>query len=284
MKLPKISVITPVFNASDTLEECISSVANQNYPNLEHWFIDGLSTDGSPDIIEKYAKEFSHIKFISEKDEGIYNAMNKGIDLATGEWLYFLGADDVLKAGILTEMIPCLSLCFDFLYGDVIFKYSRILFKGDVAERKNFETVAIPHQGVFTRKSVFSLLGKYETKYRIYADTVFHIRVMGDARIKKMYVDKCVAVFDETGRSSFSIDSKFLHEKPKLLKKYMNVEINRENYYKSVSKYIFNEIYSLNWKDGLKNAFLAALHTGSVRFWILNSGYWMKKRYEDRYK
>ena len=93
-KLPKISIITPTLNAGKTLEACILSVVNQTYLNKEYLIIDGLSTDGTPGMVKKYADIYPYIKWISEKDAGIYEAMNKGIDLSSGEWIYFLGADD----------------------------------------------------------------------------------------------------------------------------------------------------------------------------------------------
>lgn len=279
METSKISVITPVFNAAATLQDCILSVANQNYPNLEHWFIDGLSTDGSLEIIKRYTTQFPHVKFVSEKDKGIYDAMNKGIDLSEGEWIYFLGADDVLVDSILDEITPWIFSDCDFLYGNVAFKHSGELFKGDIAVQSNFKDVAISHQGVFTRRRVFESLGKYKTEYKVYADTVFHLEIMHTLHIKKAYIDKTIAIFNESGVSSFFMDERYLHGKPRLLSTYMNVKIDVNDYYKSISKYIFYEIYAYNWKKGVKNAFIAAYRTKDVRFWLINSAYWLKKRY-----
>ncbi|MFN3316004.1 MAG: glycosyltransferase, partial [Raineya sp.] len=87
MDYPRISIITPTFNAEQTIKRCLESVANQNYPSIEHWIVDGLSQDGTLEIVKEYAQKYSHVKYISEKDEGIYDAMNKGIDLATGDFL-----------------------------------------------------------------------------------------------------------------------------------------------------------------------------------------------------
>lgn len=89
-----ISIITPSFNSSDYLERAIKSVLNQNYKNWEHIIIDGVSTDKTIDIVRMYPD--SRIKINIEKDNGIYDAMNKGIKMAKGDWLYFLGSDDWL--------------------------------------------------------------------------------------------------------------------------------------------------------------------------------------------
>ncbi|GAB4128568.1 MAG: hypothetical protein OHK0045_02960 [Raineya sp.] len=92
MSLPKISIITPTYNAEKTIGACLESVAKQNYPYLEHWIIDGLSTDNTIKIVSEYARKYPHIKYVSEKDRGIYDAMNKGIDLAKGDFPTVLGS------------------------------------------------------------------------------------------------------------------------------------------------------------------------------------------------
>ena len=99
----KISIITPTYNAARVIAACLESVAQQGYPHLEHWIIDGLSKDNTLSIVQDYAQRYPHIKYISEKDQGIYDAMNKGIDLAAGDFLLFLGADDVLVTEALNK-------------------------------------------------------------------------------------------------------------------------------------------------------------------------------------
>ena len=87
---PLVSIITVVYNGHRTLEETIQSVVNQNYPNIEYLIIDGGSTDGTMEILKKYDDTIDY--WISEPDKGVYHAMNKGIEIAQGEWLYFLGS------------------------------------------------------------------------------------------------------------------------------------------------------------------------------------------------
>src|SRR5881398_410088 len=100
MNVPKISVVTPSLNSIHTIQETIESVLNQNYPNLEHIVIDGGSTDGTVEILKKYP----HLIWISEKDEGHYHAMNKGVERATGEVVAILNADDRYRAGALRKV------------------------------------------------------------------------------------------------------------------------------------------------------------------------------------
>src|SRR4026207_1805679 len=95
--LPKISIVTPSFNSAVTIRETIESVLQQNYPNYEHLVMDGGSKDGTLDIL----KEYPHLKWISEKDEGHYHAMNKGIERAGGEIINILNADDCFREGAL---------------------------------------------------------------------------------------------------------------------------------------------------------------------------------------
>ena len=94
MKQFKITIITAVYNALDTLEQAILSVLEQTYPNIEYIIIDGGSTDGSVELIKKYSSRIYY--WVSEPDRGIYNAFNKGIYKSTGDYVYFLGADDCL--------------------------------------------------------------------------------------------------------------------------------------------------------------------------------------------
>lgn len=93
-KAPLITVITVSYNAVSSIEDTIKSVINQSYKNIEFIIIDGQSTDGTVDIIKKYEKQIAY--WTSEPDNGVYDAMNKGIDKSTGEWIIFLGADDIL--------------------------------------------------------------------------------------------------------------------------------------------------------------------------------------------
>ena len=101
----KLSVITPVFNGSRFIEFCIRNVIEQNCPDVEHIIIDGGSTDGTVDVIQRYAREYPHIHWITEKDKGQSDAMNKGIKMATGEILGFLNVDDYYEPGALCEAL-----------------------------------------------------------------------------------------------------------------------------------------------------------------------------------
>src|SRR5574344_2512884 len=105
MKKPLITIITVCYNSEKTIERTIKSVVNQTYKNIEYIFIDGASSDKTLDIIKKYMKEYSFIKLISEKDNGIYDAMNKGISLSTGSIIGMINSDDYYELDAVESIV-----------------------------------------------------------------------------------------------------------------------------------------------------------------------------------
>ena len=165
--LPKISVITPCFNSIHTIRDTIESVRRQEYPNLEHIVVDGGSKDGTVDLI----KEYPHLRWLSEKDEGHYHAMNKGIGLATGELVNILNADDCFRAGALQAVgeafvaHPEWDGCFgDIVYvdgaGQEIYRREEAKFDYDVLRFSGVCNVI--HQTLFVRRALHERLGLYK--------------------------------------------------------------------------------------------------------------------------
>ncbi len=166
---PTISVVTPTFNSIATLRETIESVRGQCYPNLEHLVIDGGSQDGTVDVLKQYA----HLRWISERDEGHYHAMNKGIQMATGEIVNILNADDCYRPGVLEKVGRAFAEHpdWDGLFGDIvyvdgqgreIYRREEALFDYDVLR---FSGVCyVIHQTLFVRKAVHDRLGLYRHK------------------------------------------------------------------------------------------------------------------------
>jgi glycosyltransferase involved in cell wall biosynthesis len=161
--LPKISVVTPSFNSIHTIRETIESVKNQDYPNLEHIVMDGGSTDGTLKILAEYP----HLKVFSEKDEGHYHAMNKGIQMATGEAINIMNADDCLCDGVLKKVGAALVKHpeWDGAFGDMIFvdDHGKEIFRREEAYwdpqivRLGFGIGQ--HQTLFIRKRTYDRLG-----------------------------------------------------------------------------------------------------------------------------
>jgi glycosyltransferase involved in cell wall biosynthesis len=212
--LPKISVIIPTFNCEVTLEACLQSVINQTYPNTEILVIDGQSQDSTLDILKRYQEK---LIWVSEQDKGIYDAMNKGIELATGEWLYFLGSDDVLYNEHVLESIFSNSnhLRNDVLYGNVKFKISGICYDGEFSSYKLLHK-NICHQAIFVKKKIFQELGMFETKYKLLADWYFNMHWYNHSKIRHSYLNLIIAVYDEDGLSFNHPDEQFIKDKSKI--------------------------------------------------------------------
>ena len=202
----KISVITVTFNAEKVLENTILSLIGQKYSNLEYIVIDGKSTDNTHRIIEKY-KQFISI-YVSEKDSGIYDAMNKGIARATGDYIYFLNAGDMLLPGVLQTVSNSMNLNdIQFLYGNVQWIGKDIVYDG----KFDIDKIAIKnicHQAIFYDRRIFNMLGSYDLKYNVLADYVLNMKCFANQKIKKQYVDIIVANYD-AGYSEKAIDRTF---------------------------------------------------------------------------
>jgi len=207
---PLISVITPTLNSANFIEANLLSVARQNYNNIEHIVIDGLSSDGTLDIIGKYQDHYAHIKLKSEKDSGIYDAMNKGVDIAKGDWLYFLGSDDTLyDENVFSSLKDILAdPGIDIVYGNVIFKTSGQKYNGKYNKTKLLQK-NICHQAILTRKTVFSKLGKFNVNYKALADWHFNMKWFNDKRIKRFYTESIIAYYFEGGYCFSNPNNKF---------------------------------------------------------------------------
>jgi glycosyltransferase involved in cell wall biosynthesis len=221
MNIPAISIITPTFNSAGHLEECILSVARQSYANKEHLIIDNLSVDGTLDIVRKYSAIYPHIRVISEKDNGIYEAMNKGLDNSRGEWIYFLGSDDrFIDSKVLMDIITTAeSDNAEVIYGNVMWGQEGLTYDGEFSFVKLIEK-NICHQAIFFRRNVFELTGKFDTRYRVFADWALNMQWFGNEYIKRKYIDRLITVYAIDGYSSKHIDQLFLEEKEQLIKKY----------------------------------------------------------------
>ena len=219
----KISIITPVLNQAQLLEKCIFSVISQVYHNIEYIIIDGGSIDGTLEIIKKYGSKISY--FVSEPDEGIYDAINKGIKKATGDWIYILGADDSLTGNnILSEVFsdkrienenPDLILCNLFVPN----QNRKIIYSLDLESLlKN----GISQQAVIYNKNIFEKLGYFDIRYKISADSIFHWKALHE-KYKWLLMDKTICNFSDRGISSsyaFEKDKLFFDEKEKIAFEY----------------------------------------------------------------
>ena len=172
MGKPLISVITVVYNAQPTLENTIKSVLQQQRSLFEYWVIDGGSTDGSVEVIREYENQLTG--WISEPDNGIYDAMNKGIDKVKGEWIYFLGADDALEPDILAQVAPCLNGNYVMAYGDIMFDNGRRV--PSFLSKRILLQNTIHHQGAFYNRNQFEDF-RYSTQLNVLSDYELNLKI-----------------------------------------------------------------------------------------------------------
>jgi glycosyltransferase involved in cell wall biosynthesis len=207
MNMPLISIITVVYNGVSTLEQTILSVINQTYKNIEYIIIDGGSTDGTVDIIKKYENHLAY--WVSESDKGIYDAMNKGIDKATGEWIAMLNSDDrYTNECIISDIIIKLinnKNNIDILHGNITVLYQN----GRIKKRKpeylsNLEIhMCVFHPTCFVRKQIYAIR-KYNIKYKIAADYDFLLWCY-KMKYSFQYFDCNIVNFRAGGVSDYSI-------------------------------------------------------------------------------
>jgi len=206
----KISIITVAYNSASTIADTLESVASQTYGNIEHIIIDGLSTDGTRDIVERCGGHIA--KFISESDQGIYDAMNKGLALATGEVICFLNADDVYAdENVISKIVGVMeNEVLDALFGDVEFfrpgspdRRFRLYRSRKFTPRRISRGWMPAHPSLFIRKQVFDRFGYFNSNYQIAGDFEFVARVFRSDTLKYNYLPE-VMVRMRTGGVSTS--------------------------------------------------------------------------------
>ena len=211
-KNPKITIITCVLNRVDTIEDCILSVTHQTYANVEYIVIDGQSTDGTIDLIKSYSDKINVI--ISEPDDGIYSAMNKGISFATGDIIGFLHSDDLYPNNNVLDLVAnnfSSNNELDGLYGDLVFISSKNTslnlryWKSSHFERKLiFKGWMPPHPTLFLTRDVYLRVGVFNTDFKISGDYEFIIRTfLSDLNI--VYIPKLLYKMRMGGISNKSL-------------------------------------------------------------------------------
>ncbi len=238
MKYPKISVITINYNGETFLEKTVHSVCNQNYSNFEYIIIDGYSTDKSLSIIHKYSSKIT--KFKQFPALGIADAMNKGYDLSSGEFILFIHADDyLLNDNTLSEASKFLTSEYD------IFAFN--IFYGNEVEKKEFKPrgfnfwmnfkFGLLHQGVLCHRNVFKHQGFFDTSFKLAMDYDFFLRAYKN-KIKLKCCNYPIAFMRNTGVSSKldkeSLRNRFLEEKTV--------------HYKNNPNLILKFLYPLYWR------------------------------------
>lgn len=229
---PLFSIITVCYNEENNIRKVIESILNQDYLDYEYLIIDGKSNDKTIDIICDYQEKFSgKMQWISEKDKGLYDAMNKGIQMANGKYIAFINADDVLESGILNKISYFLQEDNpDILYGDSIniYKYQKLTTKKIKKANPNISVnslrngMGVVHQSIFTRTEYIKKMGGFDINFKIGADWDFLIRsVKSGARLK--YIEEPVSTFQTDGVSA-RVHNKERHKIRKKNKMYKYID------------------------------------------------------------
>lgn len=246
--LPTISVVTVCYNCKDSIKETLLSVIKQDYPNIEYIIIDGASTDGTTDLIKTQIKNQTiKTKFISEPDNGIYDAMNKGLLHVSGDWTIFMnGGDKFASLSVLSNIFHSKDEYneFDVLYGDIIQKYKELgSFHRSYANSindTNFGNVC--HQATFVRSNQWKKVG-FSQNFKICADMESLKNIYNNGG-KFLYIPVIIAEFDQTdGASAFEFIGCF-YESVRLndIKKFSKEWI--WGYVKAISKQLIFSIIS----------------------------------------
>jgi glycosyltransferase involved in cell wall biosynthesis len=204
----KISVITVCYNSARTLERCLQSVAQQDFSEIEHIVIDGASTDGTKEILERFRSRLSYL--VSEPDNGIYDAMNKGLAYTTGDIVCFLNADDqYASTNVLSKVASQIKdHNIDALIGDVSFFHQENLsrtvrrYRSDRFSPERLAWGWMPaHPALFLRKEVVRRVGLFRIDYRIAGDFEFIVRVFHGHEVRYQHIPD-VLVHMQTGGAS----------------------------------------------------------------------------------
>lgn len=208
----KISVITAVRNGRATLADALDSALAQDYPDLELIVIDGASTDGTQEVIQRYAGRLAHA--VSEPDRGIYDALNKGLRLASGEVVGFLHADDrYADERVLSRVAAALAdPSVDACYGDLLYvrrddpgRVVRCWRAGPYQPRRLVWGWMPPHPTFYARRAVYQRLGGFDSGYRIAADYDCLLRFLGAGRIACAYIPEVLVHMRLGGASNRSL-------------------------------------------------------------------------------
>lgn len=216
--VPMFSIIVPTFNVGATLGACLESIVGQNCTDFEVVLVDGESGDETLDIAKSFASKFgTRLVIRSEPDQGPYDAMNRGVGIAKGGWLLFLGADDVLYEADTLQRVAAFigdNEPSDLVYGDVVMRSTETRHAGSFdLDRLLFET-NMCHQAIFYRRELFAGIGPYNLRYRIWADWDFNIRCFSNPALIARYMDIVVARYNDLTGISSTIDKDFRKRLP----------------------------------------------------------------------
>ena len=216
----KISIITVGYNAAATIEETMQSVFHQSYGNIEYVIIDGGSSEGTLEIVERYSDKIAH--YVSEPDGGIYFGMNKGIAACSGDYIGILNADDVYASKeVLSEVAELLKASSaDTLYGDLEYvaednlqKVVRKWVSGNFQSNKFLSGWMPPHPTFFVKKELYTSCGVFNTDFKLAADYELMLRFLYKHKLSAVYLPKTLIKMRVGGVSNNSLKNRLAANK-----------------------------------------------------------------------
>ena len=207
----KVSIITVCFNAEEWISDAIESVLNQTYQDIEYIVIDGLSNDGTLDVINRYEERIS--KILSEKDLGIYDAMNKGISISSGDVIGFVNSDDMLHSDqCIEKVMNNFNEDYDVVYGDIIYvdrndtsKLFRYWKAGSYDKNKYKYGWMTPHLSTYIKREFYEKYGGFDLRFKIAADYELMLRLLYKNNLRVKYLPGVIAKMRAGGVSNNSI-------------------------------------------------------------------------------
>lgn len=222
--MTKISIITVSYNSASTICDTIESVLSQDYDNIEYIIVDGLSKDETPSIVKSYGTSIT--KFISEKDNGLYDAMNKGIELATGDIIGIINSDDIYaNSKVFSKVVSVFNQKnVDIVYGDLFYFKTEFpntplrYYKGGVFSTKRVSFGLMPpHPTFFIKKRVYEKYGKFDLQFTLSADFDLILRFLGVHKVSFQYIPEALVMMRAGGKSTSSLNRTFIMNREDLI-------------------------------------------------------------------
>jgi glycosyltransferase involved in cell wall biosynthesis len=229
------SIIIPTFDSSATIKSCLESILNQSFLYFEVCIIDGFSSDNTIEIVKEYSSQYPNIHFVSEKDNGIYDAMNKGIQLAKGEWIYFLGSDDLIHHKDVLQAVYSLDKSeYQVVYGNakIIGKTAWAkegqLYDGEFDLQKLLKKNICQQAMFYHKRSFANKTSLFNIDYEICADWDFNLRCW--ARKEFLFLNMTIVDFYGGGASTRkNANQKFYDDFDKNITKYFGPHVLKKN-------------------------------------------------------
>jgi glycosyltransferase involved in cell wall biosynthesis len=255
MKQKLFSVVVPTYNCGRKLAATLDSVLSQPRDLYEVIVVDGGSGGETLGVIEEYAKD---LRFVSEADRGVYDAINKGVAMSSGKHLFFLGAGDRLKEDVLARVAEILPEGQpSFAYGDA-YLVRHDVRQGGTFSKTDFVNRNLCQQAIFYERSIFDLLGGFDLKYGVYADWAFNMKCFAEPRVRKIYLGLLVADFEGWGISDTQEDCAFNRDLPRLIRRHVGVKeyLQYRVYLARVAFYVFRRRLAGSVKSALPASLL----------------------------